>query len=229
MSHALKKKILAALESNDLDAVVSLSTGDRTVLSRLVRLAYDKETLVGWRAIKAVGLVARKLLKSDCEFLRDTCRKLLWSLSDESGGIGWSAPEMLGEIVSAAPHRFADMIPLIVQAYDIEEDVFRPGVVYALGCIAEADPEAAASFQKVIISSLVDKEPLTCIYGLNLVEMLWRSGAAGRCWTQEYRDRVRSAVSRLKADKAEAWVYRDTQFISVMTGEYASALNNKLI
>ncbi len=229
MSHSLKKKILSALESNDLDAVVALSTGDRTVLSRLVRLAYDKETLVGWRAIKAVGLAARALQRSDYDFLRDTCRKLLWSLSDESGGIGWSAPEMLGEIVSADPRRFADIIPLIVQVFDIEEDVFRPGVVYALGRIAEADPEAASTFQKVIISSLVDREPLTRIYGLDLVEVLWRSGTAERCWTHEYRERIRSAVSRLRADKTEAWVYRDPQFVSVMTGEYASVLINKLI
>jgi len=228
MPQTLKKKILSALESNDLDAVVALATGDRTVLSRLVRLAYDKETLVGWRAIKTVGLVARALLKSDYDFLRDMCRKLLWSLSDESGGIGWSAPEMLGEIVSADPRRFADIVPLIAQVYEIEEDVFRPGVVYALGRIAEADPEAAHSFQKVIISSLVDRNPLTRIYGLDLIETLWKGGAVERCWTHEYRERIRSVVSSMKADKAEAWIYRDPQFISVMIGEYASVLINKL-
>ena len=55
MHYALKKNILSALGANDLDAVVSLAASDRKVLSRLVRLAYDKETLVGWRAIKAIG------------------------------------------------------------------------------------------------------------------------------------------------------------------------------
>src|SRR5512147_1025466 len=103
MSQTLKKTILHALESNELGAIASLAEKDRKVLSQLVRLAYDKETLVGWRAIRAVGLAARALVKTDREFLRDTCRKLLWSLSDESGGIGWSAPEMLGEIVSSDP------------------------------------------------------------------------------------------------------------------------------
>ena len=84
----MRKIILQALESNDLDAVVSLAQKSRKALSLLVRMAYDKETLVGWRAIKAAGRIAKALAKIDHEFLRITIRKLLWSLSDESGGIG---------------------------------------------------------------------------------------------------------------------------------------------
>ena len=67
------------------------------------------------------------MITTDLDFLRETCRKLVWSLSDESGGIGWSAPEILGEIVSADPKRFKDFIPLMASVYEIEEDVFRGG------------------------------------------------------------------------------------------------------
>ncbi len=228
MSQSLKKAILGALEANDLDAVADRARNDRKVLSHLVRIAYDKETLAGWRAIKAVGRVARVLAKDDHEFLRDTCRKLLWSLSDESGGIGWSAPEMLGEIVSADPGRFGDIIPLIAQAYEVEEDVFRPGVVYALGCIAESDPGSVASYQKIIISSLVDKNALTRIFGLRLLAVLWKSGIAARCWTSEYRERLSSAVSNMTTDRSEAWVYDSGQFQSVMIAELASEVKEKL-
>jgi len=98
---SLKLFVQAALESNDLDAIVTSTKNDKKTISQLVRLAYDKDTLVGWRAIKAAGLAARELVKTAPDFLRETCRKLLWSLTDESGGIGWSAPELLGEIVCA--------------------------------------------------------------------------------------------------------------------------------
>ncbi len=229
MSLALKKTVLSALESNDLEAVASLAAGDRKVLSQLVRLAYDKETLVGWRAINATGFVARAMAKGDHEFLRDTCRKLLWSLSDESGGIGWSAPELLGEIVSADPLRFADIVPLITQVYDIEEEVFRPGVVYALGRIAEAAPGASSGFQKIVISSLVDKNPLVRIYGLGLVEKIWTTSEAVRCWTRKYRDRIRTVVAGMSMDKMEAWVYVGDQFESIMVGELARSVLEKLI
>jgi hypothetical protein len=229
MSHNLKKTILRALESDDLGAVAALAEQDRKVLSALVRLAYDKDTLVGWRAIKAAGLAARVLVTKDHEFLRDACRKLLWSLTDESGGIGWSAPELLGEIVSADPGRFADIIPLIAQVYDIEEKVFRPGIVYAFCRIAESSPQPVAQYQKIIISSLVDEDPLTRIHGLRLVDLLWQAEEARQSWSPQYCDRVRSLVASLQNDFAEAWIYGDHDFLSLTVAEVADKVVNKII
>jgi hypothetical protein len=224
MSHILKKNIISALESNDLDAVVSLAASDRKVLSRLVRIAYDKETLVGWRAITAVGLVARMLVKSDYEFLRETCRKLLWSLTDESGGIGWSAPEMLGEIVSADPVRFQDIIPLIASAYDVEEDVFRAGVLFALARIAETAPALAAPYQKILIMSLADRDPLVKVRGIGLVRLLWSWAKSDGIWSREYGERIILSLDRLISDKGEAWEYQGSNFISIMVGDEAKVL-----
>jgi len=208
---------------------VSLATGDRTVLNKLVRFAYDKETLVGWRAIKAVGLVARVLAKSDHEFLRNACRKLLWSLNDESGGIGWSAPEMLGEIVSADPHRFADIVPLITQAYDIEEDVFRSGVVYALCRVAANAPELAATHQKIIVMALSDKEPMVRIRGVELIGLLWQWAKRNGIWSTEYCERISVALEKMCSDKGEAWLYNEDRFISHQVGEAADAVIKKAV
>ncbi len=222
MTHpSLNKTIQRALEANDLNAVAVLSKENRKALSLLVRLAYDKETLVGRRAIKAVGLAARQLIKTDYEYLRETARKLLWSLSDESGGIGWAAPELLGEIVSADPQRFSDIIPLIAEVYDVEEVVFRPGVVYALSKIAETAPGAAASYQKIVILALADKDPLLKINALEFVRGLWSAARADNLWSGGYRDRVRSLVEHLISDRGEAWVYRDDGFVNVQVGELA--------
>jgi hypothetical protein len=219
MSHSLNKDIHHALESNDLDAVVSLAASDRKVLSRLIRLAYDKETLVGWRAIKSVGFVARVLVKDDYEFLRETCRKLLWSLTDESGGIGWSAPEMLGEIVSADPVRFQDIIPLIASAYEVEEDVFRAGVLYALGRIAENAPELAAPYQKIVNMSLADGDPLVRVRGIGLIRLLWPWVKSIGIWSREYCERISLSLEKLISDQGEAWVYQEDDFISLQVGD----------
>jgi len=224
-----KKQAASALEVNDLNVIVSLARQDRKVISRLVRLAYDKNTLVGWRAIKAIGLVAREMITTDLDFLRETCRKLIWSLSDESGGIGWSAPEMLGEIVSADPKRFKDFIPLIASVYEIEEDVFRGGVLFALGRIAGPAPELVASYQKIIIASLMDKDPIVKIRGIELVGLLWSFGKSSAVWSREYGDRLIAAVQDLRMDKGEAWIYRGDRFSSVVVGEEANACLNKLI
>jgi hypothetical protein len=224
----LKKTLNEALAKNDLDAIISLARQNRRVLSRLVRIAYDKDTLVGWRAIEAIGLAARGMITTDLDFLRETCRKLVWSLSDESGGIGWSAPEILGEIVSSDPKRFKDFIPLVASVYEIEEDVFRGGVLFALGRIAESSPELAAPYQKIIMASLCDKDPLVKVRGLELVGLLWSYGKSSSVWSQEYGDRIINAVQSLLMDKGEAWIYKGDSFTSVVVGEVAQNCLNKL-
>jgi hypothetical protein len=220
-----KKFIFHSLESNDLDAVVSFIQENRKALSLLIRMAYDKETLVGWRAIKAVGRVAKALGKTHNEFLRITMRKLLWSLSDESGGIGWAAPELLGEIVSSDPEGFADIVPLIAEVYEIEEQTFRPGVVYALARVAEVSPELVANYQKVIIRSLMDKNPLIKIYALDLVELVWTTACRKNLWSNEYQNKINSAVDNMKNDNGVAYIYHDNDFIDVEVGEKSVLLS----
>ena len=227
--HDNKKKIRTSLESNELVQVAALVRDERRLLSSLVRLAYNKETLVGWRAIMAIGLAAREIITTDLDVLRETCRKLIWSLSDESGGIGWSAPEILGEIASADPKRFKDFIPLVASVYEIEEDVFRGGVLYALGRIAGSAPELAASYQKIIIASLADKDPLVKVRGLELVGLLWSYGKRSAVWGREYGERIIHAVNNLRTDKGEAWIYRVDSFTSVSVGEESAICLHKLI
>jgi hypothetical protein len=169
------------------------------------------------------------MIPTNLDFLRETCRKLVWSLSDESGGIGWSAPEMLGEIVSADPKRFKDFIPLIASVYEIEEDVFRGGVLFALGRIAELAPELAAPYQKIIIFSLTDKDPLVKVRGMELVGLLWSYSKRSAVWGREYCDRIIAAVQNLRMDKGEAWIYQGDSFISVAVKEEAHICLNKLI
>lgn len=225
----IKRTIQHALDQNDLEGIASLAQRNRRVISTLIRMAYDKETLAGWRAIKAIGRAAKALVKTDEEFLRVTMRKLLWSLSDESGGIGWSAPEILGEIVSADPEKFSDIIPLIAGVYEIEERVFRPGIVYALARIAETAPERVAGYQKVIILSLTDKEPLVKINALKLVERLWDVICENNVWTLEYRDRVSKVISNLIDDHGVAWIYSDDRFIDIEVGDNAKNLAKKMV
>jgi hypothetical protein len=155
-------------------------------------------------------------------------RRLLWSLSDESGGIGWAAPELLGEIVQSDPEGFADIIPLIAEVYGIEEQTFRPGVVYALARIAEVSPEMVASFQKIIVRSLVDTNPLIRIYALNLIELLWPVACSKELWSVEYKKKIEKLVKNIKIDKKVAWIYQNNGFIDIEVGEHASILAKKL-
>jgi hypothetical protein len=224
----MKKFIRLALEENDLDAVVSFVQKNKRALSLLIRMAYDKETLAGWRAIKAVGRTADVLVITEREFLRNAVRKLLWSLSDESGGIGWAAPELLGEIVHSDPEGFADIVPLIAEVYNIEERTFRPGVVYALARVAEVSPELIMNYQGIIIRSLVDTNPLVRIYALELIGLLWPTVYNNHLWSVDYKKKIESAVNNLKKDKKVAWIYKYNDFIDIEVGECSEIIAKKL-
>jgi hypothetical protein len=214
-----KKIIRDALESNDFEALVRSAMQNRQVMSLLVRLAYEKDTLVGWRAILAVGHVARALAGTDHDFLRVTVQKLLWTLSDESGGIGWSAPELLGEIVSADPSGFADIVPLIAEVFDLEERTFRSGVLYALSRIAETCPEMATGYQAILEGALMDEDPLTNVYGLDLISRVWPYISKEQIWDDIYNERILSAIRNLRTSSKVVWIYKNDSFIDMVVGE----------
>ncbi len=219
----MKRVIVEALEANDYDTVLRIARQSRRVLSVLVRLAYDKNTLIGWRAISSIGRVAAVLITNNHEFLRETIRKLLWSLSDESGGIGWAAPEILGEIVSADPKKLADIVPLIAEVFSIEEQVFRPGILYALKRIVETEPEAVRPFHNVIVRGLSEQDPLARIYALELVEMLREQ------MSPTDLEEIKRHVMRMTRDRAQAWVYKNDGFVNVEVGELAGEVYRCLL
>ena len=216
----MKQAAVAALEAEDFETILTLAQQNRKVLSVLVRLSYDKDTLIGRRAIIAIGRVASVFVRSNnYVFLRETVRKLLWSISDESGGIGWSAPEMLGEIVSADPKKMSDVVPLIAEVYSIEEKVFRSGVLYAFRKIAEVSPETVSPFQMIIVDGLSEQDPLSRVYSLELVRMLKDK------LIPENLAAAKDQVGRLRQDRAEAWVYRNGGFVSMEVGELANEVH----
>jgi hypothetical protein len=218
----MKQVIVAALEANDFERITTLALQNRKMLSVLIRLAYDKETLIGWRAIISIGRVASLFVSNNNAFLREAARKLLWSLSDESGGIGWSAPEILGEIVSADPKKLADIIPLIAGVYSIEEKVFRPGILYALRRIAEVNPETVSPFQMLVVHGLSEQEALSRVHSLELARLL-----KDRI-IPENLEAIKKQIETLKQDRAEAWVYQNDGFVSMEVGTLARDVGDAL-
>lgn len=62
--------------------------------------SYSENKLVSYRAIRSFGLLTKKLSKSEREKIRILVRKCIWMLTEESGGIPWRIPEIIGEIMS---------------------------------------------------------------------------------------------------------------------------------
>ncbi len=100
---------------------------------------------IKWRSVRAMGKVVAQMAFSNIESARVVMRRLMWSLNDESGGIGWGAPEAMGEIM-AQDKRLADEYYKILLSYIdedgnfLEHEPLRKGAIWAVERISKRYP-----------------------------------------------------------------------------------------
>ncbi|MCL4464974.1 MAG: hypothetical protein M1401_00160 [Chloroflexi bacterium] len=197
------------LLARDWPALIALAQRKRRLLSAILPFTYQPEGLLRWRAVEALGLAARAVAARDPEFVRGLLRRLQWSLSDESGGIGWSAPEAMGEIVAARSDLFADFGPIVAALFEtLEEDYFRPGILWGVGRIAEQAPVIVGNAYEPALACLDDARP--AVRGL----ASWCLGRLGR---PEAGERLRG----LWQDEAALAIYRDGELVTVTVSDQA--------
>ncbi len=99
MNRKIKKRVLALLAGNDLAyAREELQQFDEHgLVNPLFSALYRPEEMLRWHTVTIFGEVLSRLAVKDMEAARVVMRRYLWSLNDESGGIGWGAPEAMAE------------------------------------------------------------------------------------------------------------------------------------
>ena len=200
------------LVAQDYAAILEVSRHKRRTLSFLTALTYDPDSLIGWRAVEAMGLVAGLTAKEDPEFVRIHLRRLQWLLNDESGGIGWRAPEAMGEIIRNQPDLFAEFIPIVISLLDMEEEdviPFRPGILWAIGRIAQVRPDATQPALPWVYPCLSDPNPQT-------------RGMAVWCLGQLRLEIPSEVTETLLTDDAPVKLYVDNQLVGTTVSQIAS-------
>jgi len=135
----LKKEILELLSHKDfeksLEKIRQLPA--RQAVNPLFSFFYNRDELVKWRAVAAMGAVVSNLADHDMESARVIMRRLIWNLNDESGGIGWGSPEAMGEIM-AKHGRLAGEYHKILVSYImpdgnyLEHEILQRGVLWGV-------------------------------------------------------------------------------------------------
>ena len=147
---SLKKKLFDILNQGDLDkALMEIDRlPPRQIINPLLSFIQSGNEKVKWGAVKAAGNVVGRLADSDLEGARVILRRLMWSLNDESGGIGWGSPEVMGEIL-AAHSGLAREYAHILLSYAREDGNYleleglQQGLLWGIGRLCESRPELA--------------------------------------------------------------------------------------
>jgi len=145
---SLKKKLFDLLNRGVLDeALVEIGRlPPRQIINPLFSFIQSGNEKVKWGAVKVAGLVVSQLAESDLEAARVIMRRLMWNLNDESGGIGWGSPEVMGEIL-AAHNGLAQEYAHILLSYAREEgnylelEALQRGLLWGIGRLAEKRPD----------------------------------------------------------------------------------------
>lgn len=137
---SLRRLLLEA----DERTLLALAATKKSLLSQLTALSYDVDKDVRSQAIRVTGLAARIIAERDPEYVRNYLLRLFWLVNDESGGICWQAPELIGEILYHCP-QFNQFFPLLISLLDLEkEDAprFQVGTLWAIGRVARTARQA---------------------------------------------------------------------------------------
>jgi HEAT repeat protein len=147
-----KHRVLTLLTSSDLDGALQALNRlpARPVINALFSFLLHNDQNVKWRAVTAMGAVVSNLADTDRENAREVMRRLMWSLNDESGSIGWGAPEAMGEIMAChegLAGEYAHMLISYIREDGnyLEHELLQRGVIWGIGRLAQTRPHLAKS------------------------------------------------------------------------------------
>jgi hypothetical protein len=169
-----KGELRALLERSDFDAVLRWAESARSPQRMLMSLAFETDVLLRWRAIDAYARVAALRAERDLEKVRESIRALLWLMNDESGGLGWNAPEMVAEILVRVPELIPEFGVLL--PHFLREEPFERGSHYAVYRVASLAPELFGGSESELRESLKDPDPATRAWAALALRVITRNG-----------------------------------------------------
>ena len=142
------------------------------------------------------------------EKVREYIRSQLWLLNEESGGIGWSVPEVIAEIITSIPELLEPYASIMITSA-LESQVLVNESLWAIGRLGKRVDTLVSVYREKVFSAFSSHNPET----LGLLS--WAMGEVG----------ITSAIDSLKmlADRKEpVRIFIDGRFTDKSLGELAS-------
>ncbi len=163
---SLKKKVQELLKDREfyssLDQLRQLP--GRIVINSLLSLLLDNDELVRWRAVTAIGSIVSLMAKKDIEAARVIMRRLMWSLNDESGGIGWGAPEAMSEIMAQCDKIAEEFHSILISYLDeegnfLEYEALQKGLIWGVSRLSMIRPDLMKPASRYLHKYLDSNDP----------------------------------------------------------------------
>lgn len=157
-----KTELIKLLDNYDINGTLAWLVKQRRSISLLSSLLFTQDQILRWRAIDVLGKLSRIINKNNNDSIRKLLNHNFWMLNDESGNVGWYAPETIGEVLYNVPE-FIDEFGIMLPSYIIEEP-FERGTHWAIARVAEIKPEVFLKDFSTILKSLEDSDPYIKVF-----------------------------------------------------------------
>ena len=211
---ALRKRVRAILASPDFEeTLANIDIAPGRIINPLLCFLPEIDELTRWRAVRGVGITVSAMARTGLESAREIMRRLIWSLNDESGGIGWGAPEAMGEIMVENETLAIEYHRILLSYIDengnpLENDLLERGVMWGIGRLSQKRPELLRDWTGPILAQL--KSPDAVKRGLALRTLLWL--ARSREWLPE-PGRLAKLFDPMLEDQSAVRIFQDGSFV----------------
>ncbi|ADW19143.1 hypothetical protein Despr_3010 [Desulfobulbus propionicus DSM 2032] len=225
-SRAIKARVLELLRGQDLGPMrheLALLP-PKDAVNALFPLICREEPSLRWRAITCMGEAVARLAEIEMEEARIVMRRFLWSLNDESGGIGWGVPEALAESMCHHPvlaKEYAHMLisymredgeEICQDGNYIEHPLLQRGVLWGMARLSGCRPELLREK-----GAGADIPPY-----LHTKDAETRASAIVACGNL-YLTATEATLRQLALDSAPVTLYGEGKFQTTTVGELAQA------
>lgn len=107
--------------------------------------SYRPDGLLRWKAIEAMGFLAKERAQNDPEYFADIIRRHVWAMNEEGGNLSWSAPEIIGSIIVNQPDLYGEFATIMIGAA-IDEAIFQKGMFWSVAQIGKVNKELIEYF-----------------------------------------------------------------------------------
>lgn len=223
MNRKIKKQVLQLLQG-DLETarLVFEKYDEHGLVNPLFSALYRSEETLRWHAVTLFGEVLARLADKDMEAARIVMRRYIWSLNDESGGIGWGAPEAMAEVIFHHDRLCDEYVHMLISylcpdgplehqdGNFLELPALQRGLLWGIGRVAEKRSKL-----------LVEKDVVP-----NLLPYLASDDGAVRAFAARALGLLgatesKNALSKLLSDSCEVHFYHNDKITVRNVGEFA--------
>ncbi len=176
-TNAPKEKKLGAREMKRIIGEILASDDGHGALERLDRfpaksavnplfsLLLDIDEKIRHRAIPAMARVVNRMATENMEKARIIMRRFMWSLNDESGGIGWGAPESMAAVMAEHEGLAKEFGSVFVSYLNpdgnfLEHPPLQRGLLWGLAFVGKERPDMFQAAEQYMAPYFSSEDPV---------------------------------------------------------------------